>query len=79
MFRSDRLHLKAGGLILYASERLKATLHQGLMNIVFRESLWYNVIMNLDGITCRSIKSNERSTHDIRLRSPDSPQITCKL
>ena len=46
MFRSDQLHLTAGGLTSYASERLEATLHQGQMNIEFRESLWCNVIMN---------------------------------
>ena len=45
-FRSDQLHLKARGLTLYDSERLEATFHQGLMNLEFRDSIWYNVIMN---------------------------------
>ena len=58
---SDWLHLKAG-LILYASERLVATLHQGLMNIEFRESLWCNVVMNWEVIIWRSIKSNLLAT-----------------
>ena len=46
MFRKDRCKIKGGGLLLYVSIRLKASLNRVLTNSDFKEALWCNLQIN---------------------------------
>ena len=46
MYRKDRKGCKGGGLILYTSNRLRASINEELTKSEFEESLWCNVELN---------------------------------
>jgi len=72
MFRKDRSIFKGGGLILYVSHNVSASIHDKLMNNNFEESSWCNVELQQKrlriGLCYRSPSSdaeNDRQLQDL--------------